>query len=49
MPPAQIDRKDLAAFSTMPYVEQPRDQWLGNYSMSIYEPNLLFQRTAVSL
>ena len=40
MPPAQIDRKDLAAFSTMPYVEQPRDQWLGNYSMSIYEPNL---------
>ena len=40
LPPAQVDKKDIAAFNTMPYVKRPRDRWIGRYSMSIYEPNL---------
>ena len=39
LPPAQVDKKDIAAFNTMPYVTRPRDRWIGRYSMSIYEPN----------
>lgn len=40
LPPAQVYKKDIATFSTMPYVKKPRDRWIGRYSMSIYEPNL---------
>ena len=43
-PPAQVDQKDVAVFSTMPYVKKPRDKWLGRYSISIYEPNLFTDR-----
>ena len=43
-PPVQVDKKDIAAFSTMPYVKDPRGKWLGSYSMSIYEPNLFTDR-----
>ena len=44
LPPAQVDKKDIAAYSTMPYVRRPRDRWIGRYSMSIYEPNLFTDR-----
>lgn len=43
-PPAQVDQKDVAVYSTMPYVKKPRDKWLGQYSISIYEPNLFTDR-----
>lgn len=43
-PPAQVDQKDVAVYSTMPYVKKPRDKWLGQYSISIYEPNLFTNR-----
>lgn len=43
-PPSEIYRKDLAGFSTMPYLKLERDAWIGRYSLSIYEPNIFTDR-----
>ena len=34
-PPAEVDKKTLAAFTTMPYLPAGNDQWTGRYSLSI--------------
>ncbi|EJX10218.1 hypothetical protein EVA_01673 [gut metagenome] len=44
LPPAHIEKHDVASFSTMPYVNEPRDCWVGRYSMSVYEPNFFTDR-----
>ena len=43
-PPAEVYKKDIASFSTMPYLRQERDGWIGRYSLSIYEPNIFTDR-----
>lgn len=43
-PPAEVYRKDIASFSTMPYLRQEKDEWIGRYSLSIYEPNIFTDR-----
>lgn len=43
-PPAEVYKKDIAAYSTMPYLRQERDEWIGRYSLSIYEPNIFTDR-----
>ena len=34
-----IDKKNIASYSTMPYLHTPRDRWVGQYSFSIYNTN----------
>ncbi len=43
-PPGEIAKKDIAAFSTMPYLRPSDDVWIGRYSLSVYEPNLFTDR-----
>lgn len=43
-PPAEVDKKTLAAFTTMPYLPAGNDQWTGRYSLSIYSANLFTDR-----
>lgn len=43
-PPGGLDRKTVAAYSTMPYISAGEDLWTGRYTLSIYEPNLFTDR-----
>lgn len=43
-PPKEVYKKDIAAYSTMPYLRSSRDRWVGRYSLSVYEPNLFTDR-----
>ena len=43
-PPGRVDKKDFAFYTTMPYVHNPRDRWLGRGNISIYSPNFFTHR-----
>ncbi len=43
-PPGEVDKKNIAAYSTMPYLRPTNDVRIGRYSISIYEPNLFTDR-----
>lgn len=43
-PPSELVKKDIAAYSTMPYLRPSRDRWVGRYSLSVYAPNLFTDR-----
>lgn len=42
--PGEVDKKDIAAYSTMPYLRSTRDVWIGRYSLSIYESTIFTDR-----
>lgn len=43
-PSGRIDKKNIAAYSTMPYLSPTYDRWVGRYTLSIYESNLFTDR-----
>lgn len=43
-PPGQVDEKELAYYSTMPYLHDSSERALDRFSLSIYEPNLFSDR-----
>lgn len=43
-PPIEVYKKDIAAYTTMPYLRPTSDRWIGRYSLSIYAPNLFTDR-----
>ena len=43
-PPGQVDEKELAYYSTMPYLHDSSERVLDRFSLSIYEPNLFSDR-----
>ncbi|MDO4930481.1 MAG: DUF5686 family protein [Bacteroidales bacterium] len=42
--PGEVDKKDIAAYSTMPYLRPSNDIWIGRYSIAIYEPTIFTDR-----
>lgn len=43
-PPGEIRKKGIAAYTTMPYLHEERDRWIGRYNLSIYAPTLFSDR-----
>lgn len=43
-PSGRVDKKTVASYTTMPYLQSAQDRWVGRYNLSIYEANLFSDR-----